>query len=60
MADILLILGIATFLHYFGIFTFHTEHYWSLIFLFFSIGFFFSYWESKLNGGKNKNKGEQK
>jgi len=58
MADIILVLGIATFFHYFGIFTFRSEHYWSLLFLFFSVGFFFSYWENKL--GNNKNKGENK
>lgn len=30
---IILTLGFATFLHYFNIFTFHTEHYWTLLFI---------------------------
>ena len=56
MSDIILVLGIATFLHYFGIFTFHSVHYWSLLFLLFSVDWFFESWNKRLEEPKDKEK----
>ena len=57
---LILVLAIASFTHYFGIFTFHAIHYISLWFLLFAISFYVSYWIGKLNENKKKEKGEQK
>lgn len=54
MSDILLVLGISSFTHYFGIFTFHTVHYWSLLFFLFTVDFFFTSWSNKLKEKDNK------
>ena len=58
MSDVFLVLGLATFLHYFGIFTFHTQHYWSLLFLLAAVDFFFESWRKNLK--EKPNKGENK
>jgi len=58
MSDVFLVLGLATFLHYFGIFTFHTQHYWSLLFLLAAVDFFFETWRKNLK--EKSNKGENK
>lgn len=56
MADTIFILGLASFLHYFDIFTFHSAHYLSLFFFLFSIGFFISAWKRMFETGEDKDK----
>ena len=60
MVELILVLAIASFTHYFGIFTFHAIHFVSLWFLLFAVSFYVSYWVNKLNGNQKKEKGEQK
>lgn len=60
MADILLVLGIATFLHYFGIFTFHSIHYWVLLFLLSTIEFFFYSYRDKIKETKKRSKNDNR
>lgn len=60
MVELILVFAIASFTHYFGIFTFHAIHYITLWFLFVSIGFYVSYWIGKINGNTKKEKGENK